>query len=1725
MSDQFYSYLTDKIIKYFRNNLLRPGDKFYIQFEEEKEVENLYLALQENTLYQQFKYEDIERNEIYETYYLDFGSVKLVLASTYDNIHPDFLANLRNVIGVEDGYKDKAILFIHNSTLDSIVGGAGSFHKEGMPFSIKTIVGDIEKKLNASSFNETDKAILRMHLNNIQKELEGGNPTIFEYRELLSGVEKSGIELTEYNSFGLFPDANLGKYAGRKLIKRLEDNTYNYARVSEMHSYGLSESKLEKYYDEKGVDKLKGENWNEVHFNEIEKFIENKKNKPVIEYIPMVTSMFEWDREQGASKAKFRVRNIILFNVEETDEYTIELCFTEFVKKENITDSPFSCSEASGKRIKATLTNISGNATFYFIKYKEGTATFQFRIVVVSCGIKYLNNLKTDYSVITKGKSEGNYILINSDESIITFNEFDDSASEVFINEKDQLIFVEDNKLMLNVDDRYPFTDDNDMVSFKLCINDCVIPFQKAGTVERPKVIEGMRLWKFKRDTKMSFEYLSDNKLIHGTKSYFAREEFKSNLELEKRFIEAKSPALYEDSDGLHELELRVNKKVLDKFLKIIDYYKRKQTLPSLAYLESSLKQVYLDFIKVYLEELKSIEDESYLTKEQKDLFFVGTIKRTINEQELMLTPLHPLNIAYQLHVDSIDTSVILESEMDLLKKFQQLYLLPFINQDPFTKERCTLIPIEQSHSAEWKTYVNESLPRYKGSKDYVSKLVAEKIEEFIDHFEYLFTIGGGAPIMINLFNTGDSKEILQGIFKFYVKSLRKKKRKDILPMVVNVYVDRNVTNMFDEFAAIEDVETLKRIFHLDLNVDDMNEDEVVDLYREKVNFYSKDVEDDKLHFAHITFIEMLEGSEVNTTSMEDIPTGVVFKGISSGNASTLLGDTYRTGFGTKFAVENSTIMELAIRLNAINASINGDQYSKGRCSTISISNRKQVSLDKIYDASNWVTFINPKVDLSYFKNDPSSKDLIIIHYSDQYNTTSSGYDAITVTRKSRQYQNVIEEYLADKGVVNSKEKSSMIINTFNAVNGDWLLRLLSNKSYFPKEKLSILSAIKYSIKKFQQNNIIWIPISLEEILRVSGGVGLRKKDGLFSAKNLGFENNGATSDDILMIGIENLDRPKVTFYPVEVKIGKNAIDVIEKGIKQAKETKRIFRDTLQKGNDIKVSIYRNFFMQLAVSSAEKLVLYDVGDGNQGWELVVNSELRKKLLNEEYDIVDSLNKNMGDSCVLSFKAESYGVDDRMQDNILIIEKNEIDGINMIGKGMDEIIIESIPYEKGYEDIVIDSPISNTAIDESENEVATEENSNPIESDDKVIEDQVKGETKYHSESDEKTQNQEEARSMQILFGTKQDVKKELYWRPNDSSKVLHTNTGIIGTMGTGKTQFTKSLVTQIYREAKYNLNGAPIGILIFDYKGDYNYTKQDFINATNAKVYSLCDLPFNPLSLTLTEHSKQMLPLHTANSLKETISKAFGLGIKQETLFRELIMETYEKFGIIKNNPSTWSKQAPTLQDVYNIYINREDLKEDSLYAAFSNIIDFQIFERDGSKTVGLYDFIDGVTVIDLSGFDPGIQNLVVAITLDLFYAQMQGYGHSKLDGDLRQLNKFILVDEADNFISKDFDSLKKILKEGREFGVGTILSTQLLSHFSTGDNDYSNYILTWVIHNVADLNNKDIRYIFNTKNKSEEEYIFSKIKRLQKHHSLVKMGDNDNPISIRDKAFWELEK
>src|SRR5690606_41446001 len=108
------------------------------------------------------------------------------------------------------------------------------------------------------------------------------------------------------------------------------------------------------------------------------------------------------------------------------------------------------------------------------------------------------------------------------------------------------------------------------------------------------------------------------------------------------------------------------------------------------------------------------------------------------------------------------------------------------------------------------------------------------------------------------------------------------------------------------------------------------------------------------------------------------------------------------------------------------------------------ISDNFNKLLKKSYSSALWTVIIDPKVTLDFFDN---YKDLILIHYSDQY-SSSANYDAITVTAKSDLYSNMVG--------------SKVIISEFNAFNGEWLIKMITELESIKKEKNDIIAAYKY---------------------------------------------------------------------------------------------------------------------------------------------------------------------------------------------------------------------------------------------------------------------------------------------------------------------------------------------------------------------------------------------------------------------------------------------------------------------------------------------------------------------------------------------------------------------------------------------------------------------------------------------------------------------------------------
>ena len=110
--------------------------------------------------------------------------------------------------------------------------------------------------------------------------------------------------------------------------------------------------------------------------------------------------------------------------------------------------------------------------------------------------------------------------------------------------------------------------------------------------------------------------------------------------------------------------------------------------------------------------------------------------------------------------------------------------------------------------------------------------------------------------------------------------------------------------------------------------------------------------------------------------------------------------------------------------------------------------------------------------------------------------------------------------------------------------------------------------------------------------------------------------------------------------------------------------------------------------------------------------------------------------------------------------------------------------------------------------------------------------------------------------------------------------------GIIGTMGTGKTQLARSVIAQFAKEGLHNLGGKQVGMLVFDYKGDYK--DEEFLETVGGTCYK-SKYPFNPLKLVINDEVDGMnLPAITADRISDSFAKAYRLGLKQQSNIKHI---------------------------------------------------------------------------------------------------------------------------------------------------------------------------------------------------------------------------------------------
>ncbi|MCJ8014172.1 DNA phosphorothioation-dependent restriction protein DptH [Paenibacillus sp. KQZ6P-2] len=1673
MSNQFYNYVSNLLISFFSDINIQPGARYFLQLENEEEVISLVESLRDQSISTPFVYQH-NQGSAYQSFSIEIGKVNLVIAYTSEGVSPDFLVTLRNQVGEQQGiWKDTALLSIVFKQLDSIQGGSTDLQKEGMPLHPKTFEAGLQDQIDSSVLNKVEQTILSERMDQILSESSFQQITFFDFEEIFTALSKGRIDKGEYKDFGLFEDPDLGTYSKKEMKERLSKNRELFEFVRQIHDLGFENEELEKKLSLSAAPKLRStEDWTNTPYTDVKKAYDEVQNlgQQIVElkHIELKDQLQFWNKPHKETTAGERKRHVIIFNPERQAEINMTLSFIVEGESKSLQAKNFKVTPDSEVRYQVARTNVSLNLifsnpdlpTFMKMGYKhngKSNVGCELHVAVLPLSFQQCSFFELDYFVDTKN----HMINIQTDKETYQIGtgyqkkeeKINASGEELKIN-NDDLLEITLNSELFNEQNQLP-------LHIHFVSSGVIVPVQFIIEDKSKVPISAFRLWKRKREEKLIF-HREGSKLKVGSSVYYGSNEFIKYLQWEEEWKECGLKSATLESDQLHAEDLELSTTLMDAYNRLINSYVIHKSTPSLCYMNEEIAERAREYIEEYIMEINSFEEGKSVGRKGRDLFRLGVIH---HNEDVIFTPYHPLNIAYQLQLAKDVQSEPVDDR--ILNRLRPESLLPFIYENK--KEENLYKSDTISEAYEWIIYKNVNKVSVTDANKYLSLIVMHKLRQFEEHYSYLFTDQIKAPYKINIINIENDHEVVRGMLQWFMETIKKKGADHLRKLHINLYREYSLETEFDHLSILDTAEDISAYFNVSLKYEELDSSHILRLIRNSISYYKRYIDHkSEIDYAHISFYRMNMKESYAVQPMNEMPAGIALNGLYSYLPSFKYEENYRSGFGTKYYLgnhEENQLIELSMGLNELAANLKNegnDSFHKGEAIYSRTTTADEQFLQQIFDASHWVTFVDSHLDLSYFNQ--LDENLFVIHYSDQY--SSNGYDAITVTNKAAHYLSVISEYLGSHQLNVSEEKVIDIIKAFNTFNGEWLLRIIGSKGHYSREKFSIVSAIKFALSYFDHSNIRWVPISLEEILRVAGSSNLSKNDGIFTAKNLGLK--GVHSDDLLLMGVEEWDQKlRIHFYPVEVKIGVNSQNVMDKAANQVLKTKKIFQDALcNEEKPFTSKFYRYFFAQLYLVNAAKLQSSDFWPEKN---YKTPYHIIDKLIHDQVEVNFDIDRLVGAGAVISFQKDAYHRSAEFEDNVTYLNLTESDGLYGLIKSMQEMfewiqhknndLIKENLLSRRYNilsghnteslqetaaakitTIDIDLSIVEPSQEEKEESASVELNHEnvPGEIDEKeefnaVFEslEELESDVEQTSISDGAMINtpNEVGRNLRILLGTAENSAKEIYWE-YDHSGLANRHLLISGKSGQGKTYFMQCLLLEL---SKQNISS-----IIIDYTEGFlpNQLEPEFIDFLGSKlnqrvVYNE-KVPINPFKRNIRDIGGITLP-ESNTDIAERIKSVFAsvyksLGIQQLNAIYEAVLKGLEQ-----------------TQDQMDLNVMRDMLEEDTGSAsktALSQIrpfIDRQVFinEQDFSWN-DMIDHRGTVNIIQLTGYPNDVQRIITEFILwDLWnYLLRNGSKSSPVP---------LILDEAQNLDHREQSPSAKILTEGRKFGWSGWFATQFL--------------------------------------------------------------------------------
>lgn len=1744
MSQSFYKYLVESILRpFFEGSQILSRNKYYLILENKDQRQALLDAMRNSSYAVPCRLDRVSSNSLldefatpYDTICLQFPGATSIIVGDSDSANEDYLTTLRNAV-CEDGNplsNNGLLLILSNNRMESLTTACADLQSRELPFSPSAINKSILQKVSETfDNNEYEKVYIESYLTRITGSIAEGIGSLADYEDVMNVLAKNSLA-DHFNDLGFFRDKKIYNHSfkldHKALQQRIEDNAIKYLQIRNTMSddADVVEEQLSRFLDDiLAEDIARGKkDWQELDYEDIKRSVErrNATEKLLVDKIEFgVSTDTPFDIlycEQRKGTDSKTTRSIIVCDPENHDELFCHLAFNKEIQSECLSINVVGAKK-TGRHLYVPLSD-----DVVRITAGRDSNKHVFNIIRIAASKQTFERIQGIFSVTAKGNIE---VHVPDDDDVVVIG----YGENLVKGEEAALSWGETDRLEIKVEESEEGKKQEVKIAFKnkpvtvtLKLNqDRVVPWSATKIFET--------IWRdhvtFQGVPSSAFENTIEFRRVRSENDDCSVVSiFSLWLRREWQMITRKTPLLRLQTDDNHEYEndepIEYPTSVKDALNAIFDYFESNRTVPSLAYIDDTLRRLYEVYVKSVIEIIEAQPGNKTLPEVVENLKRLGVLE--LSDGKIALTPFHPLMVAYMLEfADQFDN---IDYQPDTLKLITPYYLVPFMYY--LQRQYRPYVDSETEVLKTWQLYEPVSSSPQQHSCRIVTKMVVSKLDQFLKHFDYLFP-DKECPIKISVIGIRDDEAVIKGIIEFLC--VQAEGDNDVQRIEIHEYVDDLLHESF--------YERLNRLGTFELIAKELNrlnltykkneaytEYDIIRLLFTRVVFYKHALSscNNQIQYCHITFYQINTGDNFIVVPTDELRFELPMHGLISMPSTVCRDKEYKIGFGTRdMIVKDNSLYHVVKGYNALYAD-NGGMYMRDACLAKRYSFSQSELLSSIYENSNWVTFLNPEVDIDFFYK----QDVYIIHYTDQ-ETINARYDSITVTKHVEQYNQMLRQAYNAAMSYDNADVSIFIKRMkeyFNCLNGDWLLSIINKTEAQINEKLSIVATCIGMLRFMSRvEGVVWIPISLDAILRVTGNVGL-PKDSIFSKKTLGIK--GVMSDDLLMFGLDVRDQGnlKVYFYPIEVKLSDNS-SLASKGLDQVCKTYQILREKLCDVSSFTKNIYRTLFISQFLSNADKLHANDLIDESD-YEAIQRN--RFKLLNLLCEIESHLpNDDMGHGALVSY----YGTTSRTlklvksESNINICEifmpKDDCyKCVTRISEGLDAFLsehsinvahtmteISEQPLPNHKEPQAIAGPIvkeeGGGAEDVVPSTITIDPHSEQLES----------PRSSLSEDTSISLVSKPMKKGVMLRIGTRKgENASDIYFEPTNTNKITHPNMGIIGTMGTGKTQFAKSLIAQLSREWENNVRQRPIGVLVFDYKGDYN--DPAFVAQVHGECYK-SRYPFNPLKLLRTSETDGLnLPSITADRIADSLQKAFNLGIVQRNNIKQIIVGVYSDFGITRD-PATWDSPAPTMRDVIDRYLEEHDAN-DSVFAIFSTLNDYSLFAENNDDCVSLFEWLDGVKVIDLTLYEDNTKKLIGSLILDIFYAEMKQLGESATDEGFRQLRAMIMVDEAHQFLKARFNSLRKIISEGRMFGVGMILSTQNIGDFKTAEEDFTQYIMSWVLHHVPNITKSELERVFGSNNAQLQNYM-RYINQAGKFESLVKLGGT--VTAIKDLPYYKL--